>query len=168
VGGIFGCRTLHGFCEGCGFFFHAEHPAREERTDRNRQAGKGESWIREPAPLNAPQGCATLKFKIAQRLGHLPANSIHLSFDFGGRRAEDRKTRTLEHHKSAPPESSKPVKAWAIRPTRPAPKLQNRSKVGAPGRTLEQHKGAPPGNSNSLKVWATRQVYSDLGADNVI
>jgi hypothetical protein len=39
------------FVKGACFFFQAEHAAREERTDRNRPAGKGESRIRKPAPL---------------------------------------------------------------------------------------------------------------------
>src|ERR1700687_770620 len=29
-----GCRTLHDFCEGCGFFFHAQPSACEERMGR--------------------------------------------------------------------------------------------------------------------------------------
>jgi hypothetical protein len=52
-GRILGCRTLHGFREGCGFFFRAEHVARERRTDRNRPARKGESRIGKHAPLNS-------------------------------------------------------------------------------------------------------------------
>src|ERR1700676_4360255 len=30
-----GCRTLHGFCEGCGFFSHAQLSVCEKRTDRH-------------------------------------------------------------------------------------------------------------------------------------
>ena len=33
----------------------------------------------------------------------------------GKGRIEDRKTRTLEHHKGAPPVSSQPLKIWAAR-----------------------------------------------------
>src|SRR6266481_8697463 len=48
-----GCRTLHGFCEGCGFFFHAHPSMREETADRNRPVGKTIGVTRKPARLNA-------------------------------------------------------------------------------------------------------------------
>src|SRR6267143_3287785 len=47
-----GCRTLHGFCEGCGFFSHARPSVREERADWNRPVGKKKGGIRKPASLN--------------------------------------------------------------------------------------------------------------------
>src|SRR3977135_1972488 len=47
-----GCRTLHGFCEGCGGFFHARPSMREVRPDWHRTAGKMNGGIRKPAPLN--------------------------------------------------------------------------------------------------------------------
>jgi hypothetical protein len=33
-------RILHGFCEGCGFFFHVQRSVPEDRMDRNRPVGK--------------------------------------------------------------------------------------------------------------------------------
>ena len=53
AGLIFGCRTLHGSCEGCGFSSVRNAPNAKTGTDRNRPAGKGESRIRKTAPLKA-------------------------------------------------------------------------------------------------------------------
>src|SRR5579863_7142728 len=54
---------------GCRIFFYTEHPAREEITDRNRPVGRQNRGPENPHP-GTPQGCATLKFKITQRLRH--------------------------------------------------------------------------------------------------
>ncbi len=47
---ILGCRTLRRSCEGCAFFSRAEHAARDEKTDRNRPAGKANRGSENPHP----------------------------------------------------------------------------------------------------------------------
>jgi hypothetical protein len=113
LGCIFRCRTLHGFCEGCGFFFPAEYAAREERTQWHRLQSV---WFR-----SSQMGRTSQDQSETHRLkSMLPAS--------GKGRIEDQKTRTLERHKSA------------------APKVQIRSKAGAPGRKVKvvQRLGHPP------------------------
>src|SRR5258706_7621211 len=78
---ITGCRTLHGFCEGCGFFLHAHPSVREEGTDWNGPVGKMNGGIRKPAPLNTArvrhpkvETCLTL----ATRPKHISCGSRHI------------------------------------------------------------------------------------------
>jgi hypothetical protein len=51
-----GAALFTGFVKGAGFSSRAELAAGQERTNRNRRAGKRESWIRKPAPLNTASG----------------------------------------------------------------------------------------------------------------
>ena len=68
---IFGRRTLHGFYEARGFFFHAGQPEREDKDRLESGSGKGENGIRKSAPLNGAR-VRHPKVNIGQRLGQLP------------------------------------------------------------------------------------------------
>src|SRR6195256_482513 len=70
------CRTLHGFCEGCGFFFHARPSMREEGPDWNRPVRKMNGGIRKPAPLNTARVRHPV-FKTSLILAH-PAKTYQL------------------------------------------------------------------------------------------
>jgi hypothetical protein len=57
-GRILGSRTLHGFCEGCGFFFLAKHAAREDKDRSESASGKGRIEDQETRTLEHHKGAA--------------------------------------------------------------------------------------------------------------
>src|SRR3979490_1976235 len=53
-----GCRTLHGFCEGCGFFFHARPSTRDGGAGLESASGKNEWRGKKTRTLEHRKGAA--------------------------------------------------------------------------------------------------------------